>query len=145
VTRFGYDSNDNLTAVVDPRSLTTGYTYDGFGDLTQQSSPDTGVTVNTYDSGGNLATSTDARTQIGTFTYDAKNRVTQIAYGDQTIAFGYDAGTNGIGHLTSAGDANHSLAWSYDPLGRVTAKRQTVGSGTSAIAKSVGYTYTNGT
>jgi RHS repeat-associated protein len=144
VTRFGYDSNDNLTAVVDPQSLTTGYTYDGFGDLTQQNSPDTGATVNTYDSGGNLATSTDARTQIGTYTYDAKNRVTQIAYADQTIAFGYDAGTNGIGRLTSAGDANHSLAWSYDPLGRVTAKTQTVGSGTSAITKSVGYTYTNG-
>jgi RHS repeat-associated protein len=70
--------------------------------------------------------------------------VTQIAYGDQTIAFGYDAGTNGIGHLTSAGDANHALAWSYDPLGRVTAKTQTVGSGTSAVTKSVGYTYTNG-
>jgi YD repeat-containing protein len=29
-------------------------------------------------------------------------------------------------------------------LGRVTAKTQTVGSGTSAITKSVGYTYTNG-
>ena len=78
--------NDNLTTVVDPRSLTTGYTYNGFGDLIQQSSPDTGITVNSYDSGGNLATSTDARSQIGTYTYDAQNRVTQITYGDQTIA-----------------------------------------------------------
>ena len=86
VTAFGYDMNDNLTTVVDPRSLTTGYTYNGFGDLIQQSSPDTGITVNSYDSGGNLATSTDARSQIGTYTYDAQNRVTQITYGDQTIA-----------------------------------------------------------
>ena len=144
VTKFSYDSNDNLTAVVDPRSLTTGYTYDGFGDLIQQTSPDTGITVNTYDSGGNLATSTDARSQTGTYTYDARNRVTQIAYADQTLTFGYDSGTNGIGHLTSAGDANHSLAWTYDALGRVTGKTQTVGTGASAVTKSVGYTYTNG-
>jgi RHS repeat-associated protein len=144
VTQFRYDTNDNLTTVVDPRSLTTGYAYNGFGDLIQQSSPDTGVTVNTYDSAGNLATSTDARSQTGTYTYDAQNRVTQVAYGDQTITFGYDIGTNGVGRLTSAGDANHSLGWSYDALGRVVGKTQIVGSGATAITKSVGYTYTNG-
>jgi RHS repeat-associated protein len=144
VTTFGYDANDHLTSVMDPRALTTSYTYDGFGDLVQQSSPDTGVTVNAYDSAGNLSTSTDARSQTGTYTYDAQNRVTQTAYGDQTLTFGYDTGMNGIGRLTSAGDANHSLAWNYDPLGRVISKTQTVGSGTSAITKSVSYTYTNG-
>jgi YD repeat-containing protein len=144
VTTFGYDTNDNLTSVVDPRSLTTGYSYDGFGDLIQQTSPDTGITVNSYDSGGNLATSTDARSQTGTYSYDAQNRVTQIAYADQTLTFGYDSGTNGIGRLTSAGDANHSLAWTYDALGRVSGKTQTVGTGASAVTKSVGYTYTNG-
>ena len=72
-----------------------------------------------YDSGGNLATSTDARNQTGTYSYDAHNGVTQIAYADQTLTFGYDTGANGIGHLTSAGDTNHSLAWTYDALGRV--------------------------
>jgi len=144
ITTFGYDANDNLTSVVDPRALTTGYTYDGFGDLVQQASPDTGVTTNVYDSGGNLARSTDARGQAGTYTYDAQNRVTHITYADQTITFGYDAGTNAVGHLTSAGDANHALSWSYDALGRVIGKTQTVGSGTSAITKSVSYAYTNG-
>ncbi len=144
VTQFSYDTNDNLTAVVDPRSLTTGYTYDGFGDLIQQASPDTGATVNSDDSAGNLATSTDARSQAGTYTYDAKNRVTQIAYADETISYGYDAGANGVGRLTSAGDANHSLGWSYDALGRVVGKTQTVGAGTSAITKSVSYAYTSG-
>jgi RHS repeat-associated protein len=144
VTTINYDVNDDLTAVTDPRSLTTGYAYNGFGDLIQQTSPDTGVTANSYDSGGNLATSTDARSQTGTYTYDARNRVTQIAYGDQTIAFGYDSGTNGVGRLTSAGDANHALAWTYDALGRVIAKTQTVGTGSSAVPKSITYTYTNG-
>jgi len=70
--------------------------------------------------------------------------VSSIAYSqagttDQTISFGYDAGSNGKGHLTSASDANHSLGWSYDAQGRVLSKTQTVGT----ITKSVGYAYTS--
>jgi RHS repeat-associated protein len=145
ITQFGYDANDNLTSVTDPRSLVTAYTYNGFGDLGTQTSPDTGTTNNTYDFAGNLATSTDARGAVSIYTYDALNRVTSIAYSlsgttDQAIAFTYDAGTNGKGHLTGTSDANHSMTWGYDALGRVTSKSQTV----SSITQSVGYTYTNG-
>ncbi len=140
VTHLGYDGNDNLASVQDPRALTTIYSHNGFGDVTQQVSPDTGTMINTYDSGGNLKTATDARSALATYSYDALNRVTQVAYSDQTINFTYDAGTNGIGRLTGASDANHSLSWAYDPLGRVTGKGQTVG----AITKSLGYGYTNG-
>jgi RHS repeat-associated protein len=145
ITQFVYDANDNLISVIDPRTLTTSYAYNGFGDLTTQTSPDTGTTTNTYDSAGNLATSTDARGAVSTYAYDALNRVTSVAYRqggttDQTIAFTYDAGTNGKGHLTGASDANHSMSWTYDALGRVTSKSQTVG----AITRSVGYAYTNG-
>lgn len=144
-TYFGYDAEDDLTSVKDPRSLTTSYTYNGFGDVTQLASPDTGTTTSTYDSGGNLSTSTDARGAISTYTYDAANRVTSIAYKmggttDQALAFGYDSGTNGKGRLTSASDANHSLAWAYDSLGRVTGKGLTVGT----VNLSVGYGYTSG-
>ena len=76
--------------------------------------------------------------------YDAANRVTSIVYSlsgvsDQTIVFGYDAGTNGKGRLTSASDANHSLSWTYDFLGRVVGKGLTVGT----VNLSVGYGYTN--
>jgi YD repeat-containing protein len=96
--------------------LITTYVYNGFGDLTSQSSPDTATTSNTYDSAGNLATSTDARGATATYAYDSLNRVTSVAYAqggtaDQTIAFTYDAGTNGVGHLTGAADAKHSLTW----------------------------------
>jgi len=145
ITQFGYDANDNLTSVTDPRTLVTSYSYSGFGDLRTQASPDTGTTTNTYDSGGNLATSTDARGAVSTYTYDALNRVTSVAYSqggttDQTINFTYDSGTNGRGHLTGASDANHSLAWGYDALGRVTNQSQTVGS----VTKSVGYGYSSG-
>jgi RHS repeat-associated protein len=140
VTQLGYDANDNLASVQDPRSLATGYGHNGLGDVTQQVSPDTGTTTNTYDSGGNLKTATDARGAVATYAYDALNRVTQVAYTDQTINFTYDAGTNGMGRLTGATDANHALSWTYDALGRVTGKGQTVGS----ITKSVGYAYING-
>jgi RHS repeat-associated protein len=145
VTQFGYDANDNLTSVVDPRSLTTSYSYSGLGDLVSLSSPDSGSTTNTYDTAGNLGTSTDARGAVATYNYDGLNRPTSVAYriggtNDQTIAFTYDSGANGIGHLTGASDANHSLTWTYDALGRITGKSQTVGN----VRSTVVYAYTDG-
>jgi RHS repeat-associated protein len=139
VTVLGFDAADNLATVKDPRTFTTTYTHDGFGDVTQLVSPDTGTSTNTYDSYGNLKTTTDARSDVATYTYDALNRMTQVAYSDQTINFTYDAGTNGKGRLTGASDANHSMSWTYDTLGRVSGKGQTVAS----ITKSVGYSYIN--
>ncbi|MEO8017122.1 MAG: RHS repeat-associated core domain-containing protein [Pseudomonadota bacterium] len=141
-TLFGYDVNDNLTSVTDPRSLVTSYTYTGFGDLKTQTSPDTGLTTNVYDSGGNLDTSTDSRGAITDYNYDAANRVTSASFTksgvtDQTVSYAYDAGTNQKGHLTSASDGSHTLAWTYDTKGRITGKGQTVGGTTLAI----GYGY----
>ena len=142
VTQFGYDANDNLMSVTDPRSLVTSYTYTGFGDLKTQTSPDTGVTTSTYDSGGNLDTSIDSRGAVTDYGYDAANRVTSASFTlsgvtDQTITYVYDTGTNQKGHLTGASDASHTLAWTYDPRGRITGFGQTVGGTTLAI----GYGY----
>jgi RHS repeat-associated protein len=139
VTVLEYDVGDQLTAVLDPQSHLTYYNYDGFEDRTKQVSPDSGTTVSTYDSGGNLKTSTDARGALATYSYDALNRVTQIAYADQTITLTYDTGTNGVGRLTGASDANHSMSWAYDTHGRVTGKGQVVG----GVTRSVGYGFTN--
>jgi RHS repeat-associated protein len=146
ITKFGYDANDSLTSVKDPRNFTTGYTPNGFGDVTQLTSPDSGTIHYTYDSGGNLYTASDARGATSTSSYDALNRVTSVAYAlngvtDQTISYTYDVGGGyGKGRLTGAADANHSVGYMYDALGRVTSKTQTTG----PIALTVGYTYTNG-
>jgi len=139
-TIINYDANDNVASVQDPRSLQTSYTHDGFGGLTQVASPDTGTTVNAYDSAGNLSTATDSRQEVAAYSYDALNRMTQLSYADQTIMYTYDQGTYGKGHLTGASDAYHSMSWTYDAVGRVTGKGQTVG----AVALSVGYGYANG-
>jgi RHS repeat-associated protein len=145
VTNFTYDPEDDLTKVQDPRSLNTTYTYNGFSDVTKLVSPDTGTSTDTYDSGGNLSVAKDARSATANYTYDKANRVTQIVYKnsggtiDQTLTFGYDAGTYGKGRLTSSGDGNHSLSWIYDFAGRVTGKGLTVGT----VNLSVGYAYTN--
>lgn len=140
VTQYGYDAFDNVVSVTDPRSIATSYTYNALGDITQLVSPDTGTSTRTYDSGGNIATRTDARGKVGTYSYDALNRLTSLGYPDLTTSFTYDAGTNGVGHLTGASDANHSMSFVYDAQGRVTSKTQTV----SSIAKTLTYGYTNG-
>ena len=44
ITRKGYDTQDNLASVTDPRSHTTQYVYDDFGRKNQTTSPDTGTT-----------------------------------------------------------------------------------------------------
>jgi len=145
VTQIAYDADDHVAQVTDPRSLVTTYAYSGFGERVSQVSPDTGTTTSVYDAGGNLATATDARGAVATYAYDALNRVMSVAYSnggvaDQTITYSYDTGTNGAGRLTGGSDANHSMNWSYDALGRVTGKSQTVG----AVTLSVAYSYTNG-
>ncbi len=143
-TYLTHDDSDNLTVVQDPRGLFTNYTYNGFNDLVKLVSPDTGTTNNTFDSGGNLQTSKDARLALQTNSYDKLNRLMKQVYSDETIVFGYDSGTNGIGRLTSASDASHAMTWSYDAKGRVTGKGQTIIVPGVNVTKAVGYGYTNG-
>lgn len=99
-----YDGQDRITGVTDPRALATGYTMDGLGNVLTQTSPDTGTTTFTYDAAGKLKTRTDARGKTASFSYDALNRPTGIAYGDQTVAYTWDACANGIGRLCRIDD-----------------------------------------
>jgi RHS repeat-associated protein len=144
-TKYGYNALDQLVSVTDRRNNETSYTIDALGNLKQQVSPDTGTTVNTFDDAGNLATSTDARGKVAVYAYDALNRVKTISWATQpseNIAFIYDEGTNGIGRLTGMLDATGTTSWSYDALGRVTARTQVhAGSGRSFIT---GYAWTAG-
>ena len=91
----------------------------------------------TFDPSGAIATGTDARNATGTYGYDAAGRVTSIVYPDQTIAFTYDQGTNGAGHLTRLTDGSGTTAWTYDAQGRVLGRAQTSGT----VTLTVGYGY----
>ncbi|MEJ8839681.1 RHS repeat-associated core domain-containing protein [Ramlibacter sp. AN1133] len=160
-TDYGYDLADGLTSVTDPRSLTTTYTLNGLGRVTAQSSPDSGSATFTHDAKGNVLTSTDARGKTTTFTYDALDRVTRIGYATGTpTTFEYDGGATptpaAAGELTRMTDESGQTAYSYDALGRLTAKSVTIGSRTftvryawgdsgAGLDKLVAITYPSGT
>lgn len=147
-TQFGYDLQDQLTSVTDPRQLVTQYQPTGLGHLKALISPDTGTTNNTsFDAAGNLKASTDARGVLAIYDYDELNRPKQVVYSragatsrtvnwtyDQTGAtFGY-----GVGRLTTAGSPDATTTFRYDALGRVT---MTVQSGSAGNPLVVNYDY----
>lgn len=144
VTLYAYDGIDQLTQVTDPRNLVTGYAVNGLGNLTQQVSPDTGTTASTYDAAGNLLTQTDAKGQVTTYSYDVLNRVTLIVFQDGSRqSYAYDAGTNGVGRLTSITETNPGsqvtslISYVYDQRGRVITETRTV----NGIALALQYAY----
>ncbi len=132
-----YDNLGQITQITDPRNLSTQYQVDNLGNVLSQTSPDTGLTQNTYDDAGNLKTRTDARGKLATYSYDSQNRLTQVVYEDQTIIYGWDNCTNGIGRLCSLSNAGSSLSFSYDVHGRITSKTQTAGT----VTLTSGYHY----
>jgi RHS repeat-associated protein len=136
-TQYSYDALDDQLSVSDPRSLTTSYAYNGFGDKVSITSPDTGVSAYARNAAGNLDVATDARGKSSSYHYDALDRVTQIVRTDQTMAYTYDQGATGRGHLTGMQDGSGTTAWIYDGLGRVTQRTETIGT----VSLSVGYTY----
>ena len=80
---------------------------------------------------GNLLTKTDGRGVTTNYNYDVLNRITQVQYvksgsATQTLAYQYDQGTNGLGHLTNLIDDNGSIGWRYDIFGHITARIQTI-------------------
>jgi RHS repeat-associated protein len=128
LTRFAYDAHDNLLTVIDPRTLTTSYEYNAFGEQILLTSPETGVTAYSRDAGGNASIVTDARNKSGTYTHDALGRPVSVVHADQTIQYIYDLGVNGRGRLVQMTDGSGTTQWTYDSLGRVLSRKQTVDS-----------------
>ncbi len=143
LTKYEYDAQDNLTKVTDPKNLATTYSYNGFNELVAQVSPDTGATSFTYDAAGNMLTKTDARNVTVTYSYDSLNRVSSIGYPAvgtvpaQTVTYGYDSCSNGIGRLCNFTDRTGTTTYRYDLNGRVTGKTQNI----SGLNQSVAYRY----
>ncbi len=146
VRRFTYDSLSRLTSSSNPEANTalvnnslvrvnTTYLYDANDKVLQKSSP--------------APNQTGTATQTISYCYDALNRVTGKAYSAQTctngflpantavVSYGYDSGTNGIGHMTSLTDQAGSGSYMYDIMGRVSSESRTI----AGVTKNMSYTY----
>lgn len=131
VRTFTYDSLSRLLTANNPESGTISYSYDANGNVLQKTSPAPNQTQSTV-------------TQTISYCYDKLNRVTGKQYAAATcplslpvVSYGYDAGTNGIGHLSSLADQAGSGSYSFDALGRITSEQRTI----AGIQKSLSYTY----
>jgi len=141
-TMYGYDNQGNLERVTDALSHYTDYQYDDMGRVISATSPDTGITRYTYDEAGNLRHKTDAKGVTVEFACDNLNRVTAADYPGTAddVAYAYDQGTGGKGHLTGMVDPVGTIAFGYDATGRLVHKTSTI----SGLNYPVTYVYTPG-
>jgi len=144
ITGYGYDTQDNLATVTDPKGNVTSYYNDDFGRKNQTGSPDTGTTDYLYDEAGNLLQRFDAKETVVNYTYDALNRLTAIQFpsdSTQNVTFTYDSTsvTYGIGRLTGRTDPSGSYTFYYDANGNLTREEKTVG----GILYTTQYAYNN--
>jgi YD repeat-containing protein len=126
VVKYGWDGQDRLSNVTDPRLIQTSYTIDGLGNRTAVSSADAGAQSYTPDEAGNIKTAKDAKLQTTGYTYDELNRVKTVSFHDSSKqVYEYDTAANGKGKLAkitekdTAGTVVSTLDVGYDSLGRV--------------------------
>ncbi len=140
---YGYNHQDALTAVQDPRGLTTTYARNGFGEANSQSSPDTGGSSFTFDAVGNLTSRINAAGQVENYAYDAANRVVSKSLSHPSsgsITYSFSYGTSGVeaGRLTQVSAPGLALSFSHNLYGQVTAASQAL-SGTATLTTNYGY------
>ena len=179
---YTYDWMNHLIGPSMTRGTTTQtrtFVYNSAGQLTSATNPESGTVTYTYSADTTLWGKTDANGQLTVYGYDASKRVTSVhvypygwSYGEdpcQLVTYGYDAGTNGQGRLTSTayglpnpgsgsplsgtctGTANgyaYQEPYAYDAPGQVTNKTFTLTTnypgwgGSPAVASiGIGYTY----
>ena len=134
ITSYGYDTQGNLTSVMDAESHETTYEYDDMGRVFMTISPDTGTVSYAYDEAGNLIQKTDAKGITTAYTYDLLSRLTHMGFPDssQDIGFSYDIGTYGMGRRSGMTDPSGSTTFGYNSRGRLV-QRTNVVNGVSYI------------
>jgi RHS repeat-associated protein len=160
VTQYTYDTLGNLTQVtqkgdpaVNPSSQwrIRNFTYNSLSQLLTATNPESGTITYSYDADGNLLQKTSpAPNQTGTATqtisycYDGLHRVMGKAYGafscpltSPVVSYTYDAGTEGVGHMTSLIDQAGSASYTYDLMGRIHTESRTI----SGQSKNLSYGY----
>ncbi|MFB7369628.1 RHS repeat domain-containing protein [Streptomyces sp. NPDC056222] len=125
--KFGYDTSDRLTRLVDAAGNTWTMEYDLRGRKVKSKDPDKGTTKTTYTADDKVDTVTDGREQTVAYTYDELNRPTALykdgVGGTKLASWTYDALAGGKGMLSSStrydnGHAYTTAVKGYDTAGR---------------------------
>jgi RHS repeat-associated protein len=125
-TTYQYNGLNNLTKITDALGNIRNFTYDGLGrrltaeDLHASGDTSFGTWQYVYDDAGNLLAYVDPKSQGVVYTYDDLNRVVSEDFAAQSgveIGYAYDAGTDGIGRLTSATTSSATTTYTYNPVG----------------------------
>ena len=116
--QFSHDAQGELLSVVNRRGQTTQYLRDALGRITREITPDDRQIDYSFDDRGNLLTITNAQ-GITQLDYDADDRLTKVTHpNERFLAFGYDAVGRRIQTTDHTGFAVH---YTYDGLGRLSA------------------------
>jgi RHS repeat-associated protein len=146
---LSYNALDGVVQASDFKGVGTTYARDALGNATGESSPDSGLQSTQYDALGLPSTVTDALGQATSIERDLLGRptlITQVVGATTTLRYDLSgpaynqAGQPNAskGSLSEIVDASGTTTYQRDNFGRVTAKTQTLLSGT---ARSVGYAY----
>ena len=134
---FGYDKNDNLTSVLNPRSYATTMAYDALNRLQTETDALTGI-VSTTNNAQDLVTAiADPRNVATNYVYNGFGELIYESSPDSgNITFYRDAAGNITGRVDARGIAAN---FTYDALNRVVTE-----SYPSASAENRTYAYDNG-
>ncbi|WP_164978566.1 RHS repeat-associated core domain-containing protein [Pseudoxanthomonas composti] len=142
ITRYGYDALNQLISVTDPRGKTTTYTYDGLGLLRAVISPDTGSTSYGYDASGLRTAMIRNDGAMTTYSYDGMGRLSAMTAGGQTLGYGYDSCTNGLGRLCATSSPGGSTtSFAYEKDGRLKQRTEVATGNGAQSSYSTSYSY----
>jgi RHS repeat-associated protein len=112
---FRYDTGMHLTTVINPDGLTWHYQYDAAGRLTAETDFNGRTLRYERDAAGRLVARTNGAGQTVSYGRDAAGNVTEQRTDPDLTTFAYDP----AGRLLRAVNADATLEYTYDVLGRV--------------------------
>lgn len=135
---LAYDSDNNVTSVVDARGKVTMYGYDAAGNNNTVTQDGQTVVTYTHDTAGRVFTSTDGRGNSTGYTYDANGNLASVTdpLGNKTTHT-YDAAgrmtsrVDPLGNIVGADPNDYKWTWTYDAAGRVLTESNPLGNSTT--------------
>jgi RHS repeat-associated protein len=121
---YTYTPRGQVASITDSRDAVTQFGYDLLDRRTTKTYADNAVEQSSYDAAGQLTQFTTARGVSRSYSYDKRGRLTAINYSDSTPDATYTY--NAAGERLSMSNANASIAYNYDGVGRSSGETQTL-------------------